>query len=163
MTLNLQHYNEILKLYDLKVSERLPKAQAGDRSMALNLLAMSSGLLRAGFSLPPQLRDWLALGLEGLSAGMTPEESFGFSRRKKGERTSVSKHRVHNERFRRAFLVEYLIANEATTVADACVQVASIEAVDAETVNLAWDQDHLKARMVLAVSSGSVYWLADPK
>ena len=66
MTLDLHTYSEILKLYELRVSERLPKAQAGDRSMALNLLAMSSGLLRAGFPLPAQLTEWLALGLEGL-------------------------------------------------------------------------------------------------
>lgn len=159
----LHKYVEILKLYEPQISSELPKAQEGDRESALHILAVASGMMRAGLPLPGQLGQWLARGLEGLSAGMTAEQSFGFSRRKAGERTSTSRVRVSNERFRRAFLVEYFADRDGMSIEKACAAVAAIEHVSPDTVNAAWDTEHVRARFVLLTANGEVHWVREIK
>ena len=159
----LKNASEMLKLYEPQVDERLPKAKAGDRRSSLNLIAMAGGLMRAGYPLPPKLAEWLSLGFEGLAAGMSPEESFGFEGRKRGERVARTNVRISNERFRRAYLVEYLAKTKNMSIEAACDAVAKNEHVDSETVNLAWDADHVRAKMVLAVSLGEMYWAREIK
>ena len=154
---------QILKLYEPQIDERLPKAKAGDRRSSLNLIAVAGGLVRAGFPLPPKLAEWLSLGLAGLAAGMSPEESFGFKSRKRGERVALTNVRISNERFRRAYLVEYLAQTKSISIEAACDAVAQIEHIDSETVNFAWDAEHVKAKMVLAVSLGDMYWVKETK
>ena len=137
----LQDASLLVKCYQLEIDERLPKAKAGDRQSSLNSIAVAGGLMRAGFPLPPKLAEWVSLGLCGVSAGLTTEESFGFAGRKRGERNASTNVRVSNDRFRRAFLVEYLEKTKALSVADACAEVAGVENVSDETVNAAWDSD----------------------
>lgn len=152
----LKQASELLKLYTIQIDERLPKAKSGDRDATLNLLAVAAGLLKAGLPLPIKLSEWLALGFEGLSAGMTAEESFGFKGRGRGQRTAPTVVRTANDRFRRAYLVEYWRQEKGATVAEACAAVADLDSVDAETVNVAWDIEQGRALLALQVSSGAV-------
>lgn len=154
---------QLLKLYEPEIDERLPKAKAGERGAALNLISVAGGLMRAGYPLPPKLAEWLSLGLQGLAAGMSSEESFGFAGRKRGERTAVTNVRLSNDRFRRAFLVEYLAQAKNLSIEAACAAVANVENVDSETVNSAWDAEHVRAKTVMAVSFGQDYWVREIK
>ena len=158
----LQNYHEILKLYEIQVDERLPKAKEGDREMGLNMLAAASGLIRAGLPLPVKLAEWLALGLHGLAAGMTTEESFGIKPKGKG-RTAKNAVRIRQERYTRAYLSEYLHQTENIPLEEAFERVAKIASVSAETVNAAWDEAHVQAQKTIAVSLGREYWLREAK
>lgn len=158
----LKHIAGILKLYEHKISEQLPKATLGDRGAALNLLAVAASLTRASLPLPPNLASWLSIGLEGLAMGLAPEESFGFANAKKG-RKATTNIRVANDRFRRAYLVEYLVQTRGLTVADAAHAVGEIENASPETINAAWDAEHIRAKNVLAVSMGEVYRVTEIK
>ena len=149
-------FHEILKLYEIQVDERLPKAKEGDREMGTALIATASGLLKAGLPLPPLLAEWIALGLHGLAAGMSMEDSFGIKPRGKG-RTAKNAVRIRQERFTRAFLSEYLHQTENISLEQAFERVAVIANVSSETVNAAWDECHEQAKMTLAVSLGQVF------
>ena len=158
----LEKYAELLKLYQIEVDQRLPKAQEGDREMALNLLSVAAGLLNAKFSLPEKLSEWLALGLHGLASGMSPEASFGFKPPGKG-RTAKTAVKIREERFRRAYLTEYLHQTEGISLDKAFLRVADVEFVDHETIKKAWDECHERAKLVLAVSLGQVYHVKEVK
>ena len=155
-------YYEILKLYEIQVDERLPKAKEGDRHMGTSLLAIAAGLLKAELPLPPKLAEWLSLGLSGLAAGMTTEESFGIRPRGKG-RTTKNAVKIRQERFTRAFLSEYLHQTENIPLERAFERVAEIANVSTETVNAAWDECHEQVKMTLAVSLGQVYKVRQDK
>jgi len=158
----LNHVARILKLYEPQISERLPKAAIGDRGSALNLLAIAAGLTRASLPLPPNLAAWLSVGLEGLALGFAPENAFGFAKAGKG-RKATTNIKVANDRFRRAYLVEYLVQSQGVTVEVAVVRVGEIENVSPETVNMAWDGEHIRAKNVLAISLGEVYRVTEIK
>lgn len=149
----LKKIAENLKLYEPQINEQLPKAKLGERGSALNLLAVAAGLTRASLPFPPNLASWLSIGLEGLAMGLAPEESFGFAKAKKG-RKATTNIKVANDRFRRAYLVEYLVQIRGLTVADAAHAVGEIENASPETINAAWDAEHIRAKHVLAVSMG---------
>ena len=159
----IQSAAAILRVYEPQISEQLPKAKNGERAAGLNLLAVASGLMRAGLPLPGKLAEWISIGLEGLSAGMSPEESFGIAGRKRGERVATTNVRVSNERFLRAFLVEYFVATKGLSIESACAEVALAENVKEDLVNLAWDEHHIRAKRVLAVSLGQVYFAREVK
>lgn len=155
-------FHEILKFYEIQVDERLPKAKEGDREMSTALLATASGLLNAGLPLPQKLAEWIALGLHGLAAGMTMEDSFGIKPRGKG-RTAKNAVRIRQERFTRAYLSEYLHQTENISLEHAFERVAAIANVSMDTVNVAWDECHEQVKMCLSVSLGQVFKVKEVK
>lgn len=142
----------LMRLYLPQVEVLHPKALSGDRPAGLRMLAIASGLVAAGYPMPPKLQEWIATGLRRLSQGMPAEEAFRFVKMKRGERSGSTNVLLSNDRQVRALLVALAVEAKGMTIEDAWAAVANLENVSDETVRTAWTEGKDEARRHLALN-----------
>lgn len=149
---NLEFLSNLLKNTNPLIDKAMPDALLGDRDSALFIINIASGLIRVGCPLPEALAMYISTGLHRIGSGLKVEDAFLFKGRGKGKPIENNTIRVKEAGFRRAFLVEILVASRNLSIEEARDVVANAENTSSDSVKHAWEEFHIQAKTVLSLS-----------